>query len=382
MSTGHIRSRGPNAWELKYDIGRDPATGERRTRTATVRGGKRDAERRLRELLSEVDRGVAPDAGKMTVGVWLTAWLDECRHTVAPKTLEERQRYVRHHLVPGLGTIPLAKLGPAHIQAFYSAALTNGRRDGKGGLSPQTVRHLDRVLHTALERARKLHLIALNPTADVDRPRVERAAIITLRLEQQATLLAAASGTHLYLPVLLALATGLRRGEALGLTWKNVDLDAGLLRVVQVIEQTKAGVRIKPQPKSAHSRRAVTLPAVVVEALREHRVNQAEEHLRLGLGPLNLLFPRAAANPAVFSVDFGRLATRAGIKTRFHDLRHTHISDLLASGVHPKLVSERAGHSSVAFTLQIYAHVTPTMHEAAAQQLDAALRRVIGAVPL
>jgi integrase len=152
-----------------------------------------------------------------------------------------------------------------------------------------------------------------------------------------------------------------------------------LLHVVQVIEETKAGTRIKPQPKTTHGRRSITLPASVIEALRRHRVAQAEQHLRFGLGRPDLLFPWWAERPAVFGTAFSRMAARIGLEISLHVLRHTHVTDLLAAGVHPKVVSERAGHSSIAFTLQRYGHVVPGMQEAAAQQVDAALRRALGA---
>ena len=378
MSAGHIRPRGPGAWELKYDIGLDPITGKRRIRYKTVRGKKSDAQRELRHLLGAMDRGVIADAGKMTMGQWLEQWLAECKHTVSPKTYQERAAYVRLHLIPALGMVPLAKLAPVQIQDYYTRALTSGRLDGRGGLSPQTVRHHDRVLHTAFERARKLRFIAANPTDDVDPPRVERAAIVTLRPDQQVALLVEASGTALYVPIFLVLATGLRRGELLGLAWPNIDLDGGLLRVVQVIEETKTGVRTKPCPKTAHGRRTVALTPATVAALRRHKAAQAEEHLRLSLGKPALLFPRWAERPAVFGTAFTRLAAKIGIDASIHDLRHTHITDLLAAGVHPKIVSERAGHSSVAFTLDRYGHVTPAMNATAVQMIEGVLRPALG----
>jgi integrase len=377
MSAGHIRQRG-SSWEIKYDIGADPITGKRRIRYETLRGSKRDAQRRLRELLGAVDKGVGADAGKMTTGAWLEQWLAECKHTVSPKTHQEREGYVRMHLLPALGSIPLIKLAPVHVQAYLTAALTSGRLDGRGGLSPQTVVHHERVLHTALDRARKLRLIAVNPVDDVDPPRVERAPIVTMSAEQQSALLAEARNTNLYAPVYLALASGLRRGELLGLAWSNIDLVAGLLRVVQVIEDTKAGARLKPCPKTAHSRRTVALTPGTVEVLRAHRVAQAEEYLRLGLGKQDLLFPRWAQSPAVFGTAFTRMAKRIGIDASIHDCRHTHITDLLAGGVHPKIVSERVGHGSVAFTLQRYGHVTPAMNAAAVQMIEAVLHPALG----
>jgi integrase len=224
--TGHIRQRA-GAWELRYELPRDH-TGRRRTRTETIRGGsKRDAQRRLREILSEIDRGMVADAGRMTTAQWLEQWLAECRHTVSPKTWQERAAYVRLHLIPALGAVPLAKLAPVHIQSYLATALNSGRIDGTGGLSAMTACHHERVLHTALARARELRLIPTNPCDDVRRPKVERAPKLTWTTEQQAALLAAAREAGLHAPLLLAIATGLRRGELLGLAWPAIDLEAG-----------------------------------------------------------------------------------------------------------------------------------------------------------
>jgi integrase len=370
---GHIRQRSPNSWEVRVTLPAD-GTGKRRVRTETVRGTLRNAQQRLRAILGDVDKGASADPGKLTVGQWLEQWLAECKHTVAPKTWQERDAYVRLHLTPALGVIKLTRLSTDDIQRYLTRALTSGRRDGKGGLAPQTVAHHERVLHTALERARRRHLIAVNPCDDVERPRVERAPIVTLSAEQQRTLLEALDGSDLFVPVLLALATGLRRGELLGLPWSNIDLDAGLLRVVQVIEETKdGGARIKPVPKTKKGRRTVALTPGTVAALRAYRIEQAEERLRRGA---DLLFPHWAGSPAVFGTALTRAAASAGIECSIHDLRHTHITDLLAAGVHPKIVSERVGHSSVAFTLERYGHVTPTMNAAAIQAIGAALPAV------
>jgi integrase len=377
MSAGHIRERG-SSWEIKYDIGPDPITGKRRIRYETIRGGsKRDAQRRLRELLGQVDRGTIADAGKMTTGQWLEQWLEECKHTVSLKTHQERAAFVHKHLIPALGSIPLARLSPAHIQKHYTNALTSGRLDGKGGLSAQTVRHHDRVLHIALDRARQLRLIPTNPVEDAKPPKVELVEMVTLNADEQAALLTTAVGTEMHTPVLLALASGMRRGELLGLAWRHVDLEAGLVHVEQAVEQTKAGVRFK-SPKTRHGRRTVTLPQAAVEVLRRYRIAQAEEHLKLGLGKPDLLFPREAADPKEFSKAFARLADRAGVDITFHGLRHTHVTDLLRAGVHPKVVSLRAGHSSVAFTLDRYAHVSLEMQQEAAAQMDTALRQALG----
>jgi hypothetical protein len=168
--SGHVRQRSPGSWEIRYELPREHG-GRRRTRTETVRGSKKLAQQRLRAILTGIDRGAAADPSKMTTGHWLEEWLAECRHTVSPKTWQERAGYVRLHMVPALGPIRLTKLKSADIQRYLTTALTSGRIDGKGGLAPQTVVHHKQVLHTALERARGLGLIAVNPVGDAKPPK-------------------------------------------------------------------------------------------------------------------------------------------------------------------------------------------------------------------
>jgi integrase len=261
VSAGHIRPRGPGAWELKYDLGADPITGKRRVRYKTVHGKKSDAQRELRDLLGAVDKGVVSDAGKMTVGGWLKQWLEEARHHVSPKTHERYSEIVNRHLVPALGAIQLTKLAPVHIQSYYSDALKSGRLDGKGGLSAQTVVHFDRVLSKALKRARKLRLISVNPAEDVERPKVEDREMQTLSDDQAAQLLAAAATTRLYVPIVLTLATGLRRGELLALRWQDINLATGTVEVVRSLEQTNDGLRFKTPRRNAASARSCCRPA-------------------------------------------------------------------------------------------------------------------------
>jgi integrase len=382
MSTGgHIRARGPGAWELKYDVGRDPKTGRRITKYATVRGKKSAAQAELRRLLGTVDVGQHVDPGKLTVGQWLAQWLKEARHTVSRKTHERYTGIVNQHLVPALGPLQLAKLAPVHIQSFYSDALSNGRVDGKGGLSPQTVVHFGRVLNIAMKSAKKLRLIASNPVEDAARPKIEDKEMQTLTDEQAGQLLAAASTTRLYVPLVVALATGLRRGELVALRWQDVDLDTAIITVVRSIEQTKEGLRVKP-PKTKRGKRPVVLPASAVEILRAHKVAQAEERLALGLGKSDLVFTRVDGDmikPNSFSSWVARVAKRAGVShiMPVHGLRHTHITNLLHANVHPKVASERAGHSRVGFTLDRYSHCMPSLQEDAAIRIDAGLSKAI-----
>ncbi len=379
---GHIRPRGKGAWELKFEVGHDPVTGRRVTKYATVRGAKRDAQRELRRRLDAVDQGRHADPGKLTVSDWLTKWLDLARNEVSPKTWERYAEIVDKHLIPALGALPLAKLQTIHVQDYYAKALREGRRDGTGGLSAQTVRHHDRVLNVAMKRARALKLIATNLIEDVTRPRVEREEIEHLDPSDAVKLLRTAAGTRLHAPVFLALATGIRRGELLALRWSDLDLDRGNLTVAQAIEQTRDGLRFK-LPKTKRSRRVIALSPSVVDLLGAHKAQQARERLALGLGKdnLGLVFTRldgSVINPRNFSKEFSRLVTKAGVRPiTLHGLRHTHFTNLLREGVHPKIASERAGHASVAITMDIYSHAVPGLQEDAALRIDGALRQLL-----
>jgi len=229
----------------------------------------------------------------------------------------------------------------------------------------------------------RLQVLARNPADAVDPPRPRPVEMAALDVADTARLLGAAAGSRLYLPVLLAVATGLRRGELLALRWKDLDLGGGALAVCQAMELTRAGIAFK-EPKTRRSRRRVTLPALVVDVLRAHRREQVVE--RLGAGPayrdLDLVLPGPGGepwNPRYFGKSFASLVERSGVpRVRFHDLRHTHASQLLLEGVHPKVVSERLGHASVAITLDRYSHVLPGLQEDAAARIDRALRAGLG----
>jgi len=357
-------------------------TGKRRVATTTVRGTKKDAEKELRRLLRAVDTGEHVDPTRMTVGQWLADWLHSTAGEVAPRTHETYSDLVNHYLIPALGNVPIVKLTPHHLQGAYARWATGGRRDGKpGGLSALTRRHLHRVLSTALTRAVEQQVIARNPCDAFKKrlPKVERRKMSAITAEQSARLLGAIRDHRVYWPALIALATGMRRGEILGLRWGHVDLDRGVVSVVESLEKTRAGLRFKP-PKSGKGR-AVALPAFAIDELRRLKREQAQALLRIGIGQDRdtLVCARAdgsAMLPTSLTHEFAKFADCAeGVpRIRFHDLRHSHAAQLLAAGVHPKVAQERLGHSTISMTLDLYSHVSDTMQEDAAARLDTAFR--------
>jgi integrase len=383
--TGHIRERSPGSWEIRYDVGTDPATGKRRIATATVRGDRKAAETELRRLLRTRDTGEHVDPTRLTVGQWLSQWLKAVREEVSPKSHERYGEIVNNFLVPALGTLQITKLAPSHIQAAYARWAIEGRLDGKeGGLSPPTRRHIHRILSSALVRAVEQQVLARN-SADVFKkrlPKVERREMMTLSTSQSARLLAAIKHTRVYWPVLPALATGMRRGEVFALRWKNVDLDRASLRVMESLEQTKAGIRFKA-PKTDKTR-AIKLPVFAVEELRRLKRQQAEELLVLGVRQTGETLVCARSDgeplqPQSLTHQFRRLIGRVKDlpRIRFHDLRHSHATQLLLAGVHPKIAQERLGHATITTTLDLYSHVTERMQTDAAERLDALFKTAI-----
>lgn len=380
---GHIRKRGRNSWAVAIYVGRNDQ-GKPRYKWHTVTGGRRKAEDECARLLNQMTSGEYIEPSRTTLAEYLERWLsDYAEVNVAAKTFERYAEIIRVHLIPALGHHRLTKLQPLHIQAYYSLALQSGRKDGKGGLSAQTVIHHHRVLKDALHQAVRWRLLVRNPSDAVEPPRRQEREMQVLDDNQLGTLLKGAAGKSIYIPILLAVTTGMRRGEILGLRWSDIDLNAGTLAVCQSLEHTRLGGLKFKQPKTRRSRRVVALPDFAVDALRKHRAAQGRTRLQAGSDykDNDLVCARwdgSPRNPGALTRAFAKLIADLGLpKVRFHDLRHSHATQLLREGIHPKVVSERLGHSTVGITLDTYSHVTPTMQEEAAKRIDVALRSAL-----
>jgi integrase len=378
---GHIRERSPGRWAIVIDA-RDPATGKRLRKWHSFKGNKREAQTECARLIGEHKAGkvnLAPS--KTTAAEFLAHWLDHMQAQLTPRSHERYSELVIKNIVPLIGSTALAKLQPVMISQAYAKALKNGRRDGKGGLSPKTVLYMHRVLRQALAQAVLWELLGRNPADAVEPPKTERRQMTALDTDATAMLVEAARDTSLFIPVLLAVMCGIRRGEIAALRWRSVDLEHGMLSVVASAEQTKETVREKP-PKNGKGR-SVALPSLVVDELRRYRIKQAEHLLRLGVRLTDdhhvvmredglPLQPRSLTHAFQIFLKAHKLQ-----RVRLHDLRHTHATQMLKSGVHPKVAQERLGHSSIAITLDLYSHVMPGMQDEAAQRVDVALRAAI-----
>jgi integrase len=374
---GHIRKRGKDSWAVVIELDRTP-DGHRKQKWHTVRGDKRDAERELARLLNDVATGEYVEPSRMTVAEFLEQWLETYANSnVTPRTYERYQEIVRLHLIPALGSSLLTKLTPLQIQTHYAKSLQAGRKDGKkGGLSPTTVLQHHRVLHKALECAVLWQIIGRNVADAVQPPRRVRREMQTLDAEQVRKLLQEAEKSEHYSLIYVAVNTGLRMGELLGLKWEDLDFAECTAQIRRSMQRIAGGGMVASDTKTHRSRRSVSLQPTVMEVLKTHKVNQARERLLAGEAYVNnaLVFATplgAPVDPSNLSKAFRRLLKSARLpRVRFHDLRHTHASLMLKAGVHPKIVSERLGHSAIGITLDTYSHVLPNLQKEAARKLD------------
>ena len=332
-----------------------------------------EAARKLVELTQQRDSGLPMPAGHQTVASFLAEWLQGQRSQLRPKSWRRHEEHIRIHIAPVVGNVGLRRLTPQHLSHLYANRLASG-------LSPLSVHHIHATMHRALVHAVRWGLVARNVADLVDPPRVQHREMLVLSPEQVRRLLEAAKGGPLEAVIAVAVSTGLRRGELLALRWRDVDLDVGVLRVVGTLQRDYSRKLAITEPKTVRSRRQVELSAVAVNALRAHRAAQTQARLLLGEDweDGDLVFPNPVGRPQdgshLLLGQFVPLLQRAGLpRIRLHDLRHTAATLLLGQGIHPKIVSEMLGHTTVGITLDLYSHVTPTMHRAAADAIDDAL---------
>ena len=404
---GHLRKR--RTWEYILELGPQPAQrcvscgrrqwveGKERKTCPTCGGGlgetierrqrcqagfatRRVAQAALTTVLSNLESGAYTERSDVTLGEFLLEeWLPVTQNSIRSTTYSSYATHVKKHILPTLGRVQLKKLTPVMINALYAQLLRNGKVCGSGGLSANSVRRVHATLHRALNDAVRWERLLRNPCDAADPPRVggtegeKTQAWTNLELRK---FLEVMRDDRLY-PLWLTLAmTGLRRGEALGLRWADVDLERSRLSVRRSLVPINGTVEVH-EPKTSRGRRLVALDPFTVAVLRAWSRRQKEE--RLEWGPAwtdsGLIFTRADGkliHPERVSKAFRAAVKKTGLpQIHLHDLRHTHATLALAAGVHPKVVSDRLGHATVAITLDIYSHAIPALSEEAAATVAA-----------
>ncbi len=406
---GCIVKRGPKSWAVKVYLGRDPQTGKDRQKWFSYRR-REDAEKHLAQLLTQIHGGATIAITRQRVAEYLEDWRRGHEPHVAPTTAVSYRDTIRKHLAPVFGHVPLPRLSPQAIRDYITQKLA-------AGLSETTVRYHVFVLHEALQQAVRDGLLARNPCDLVQAPRKLRPQMQVLDEEQVRLFLAEAkrSSPH-YRLYLAALTTGMRQGELLGLRWRDLELTLGVASIQQTFYRLGGSKRdgrptqqLFKAPKTDRARRPVALPSMLVEELRVLRTEQQEQRRLFGseyAADLDLVFCQPNGKPLhghnVTRRDLQRVLELRGMREearsrgvpenalpkglpriRFHDLRHCHATLLLQQGVHPKVVQERLGHSTISMTLDTYSHVVPGMQEQAVQNLQSRLFGIeLGSVTL
>lgn len=374
---GTLRRKSTDSWQLRIFRGRDDNGRQICDYHTIYATTKREAEAARTSILHALDTGGYAQPSRLTVAEYLESWLaDYASSNVSPATFDRYESIVRKHLIPAFGTIRLNQLTPATIERSNIRALQGGRIDGKGGLSPQTVIKHHRVLRSALKRAVRLGLIATNPCDRVDPPRSTRLEMTALDEYDTERLLGMARTMEplsLFAAVLLASNAGLRRGEALALRWADIDFEAGVLHVRRALQRSREGLSFG-EPKTNASRRRLSLDHETLAQLTAYRARQTARSLELGEAWRDDDLICAARlggpwHPNDLSREFRRLRERLGLSLRFHDLRHSHASQLIRTGAPAKVVQERLGHASAGFTLTVYGHLLPGMQDDAVARL-------------
>lgn len=405
LNEGSIFQRDDGRWAAVIHIGWRNGKRHRKYFYAATR---REVKGHLTAALLAHQQGLPVALERQTVREFLQHWLEECvRSSVRPRTFVSYSQLVNVHILPDLGHIVLSKLSPQDVQTFLNEKLRARRgnlsklaqpptekpasnqklaarplehaQEAKAvTLSPRTVQYVHAVLRRALGQGVKWNLVARNVATLVNPPRVRRPEVQPLAPDEARRLLNVVEDDRLAALYSVALALGLRQGEALGLRWLDIDLDAGTLTVRNALQRIDGKLQLV-EPKTSKSRRTVALPDVAVAAIRAHRVKQLQERLVAGSRwhDMGLVFTSTIGTPLDgrnVTRHFQKLLRDAGLpRQRFHDLRHTCASLLLAQGVHPRVVMEILGHSQIQLTMNIYSHVIPQLQHEAAGKMDSLL---------
>lgn len=376
QGTGTIRQRPDGRWEGRYTIGRDPGTGKQ-VQKSVYGDTQKEVRLKLQQTAIDIESGIYTEPSRLTVGDWLEIWAAEYLGSLKPNTVEQYRYQIRVHIKPAIGAILLTSLKTPPIQKLYNDSI-------RKGLSPKSVRNLHGVLHKALLQAMKLSYIRFNPAAACTLPRVEKAEVVPINDGKIAQFIAKIENHRFRALYMLALFTGMRQGEILGLSWGCVDFEKNTITVCkQLQKERKVGGTYQLVSLKNDKVRRLQIAPTISAVLQSHRQSQLETRIRAG----NLW---SNQDDLVFTNDFGRhlskvtvyntfkrLISSIGIPaTRFHDMRHTYAVLSLQNGDDLKTVQENLGHATASFTLDVYGHVSERMKQESANHMEVYLKEI------
>lgn len=370
---GHIYKRN-DTWTYVIYLGRDPVTGKKKYKSKDGYRLKKEAQVKLTEALESINSGIFVDTKNITVKDYLLKWLkDYAENNVKYKTYVSYQGTVENHLIPNLGNYKLDKLNPSIIQNYYTSCIN------QNNLSNTSILYNHKILKQAINQAIKWQILKSNPCDAVTPPRKNKPKLKTLTVDEIEKVLNFCENKHIYIVIFLALGTGMRRGEICGLKWVDVDLQKGMIYVQDSLQRKKGESPELASVKTDNSKRAIAIAISTLSYLKQIKKRQKTEKIFLGENYKDDDFVCAwedgrPTSPDYVTNKFSKIIKALGLDgIRFHDLRHTHATFMLKADVHPKIVSERLGHSSVSITLDIYSHAMPTMQIEAAEKLEQAM---------
>lgn len=359
---GHIEQRSKGSYSISIYLGKDTITNKKKYKWYTIHGTKKEAEKFLNEKINELEKGIYIDGKDMLFSEYLNYWYEHCcLPKLAPTTYESYKRNIDKYIIPYLGKVKLQNLLPLQLQSFYNELAKT--------LSNTTVVYIHRIIHSSLKQAMKWQLVVRNVSDNVDIPKRNKYTANILDSSQVNLLIDVVKDTYIYIPVVIAISTGMRRGEILGLTWDNIDFNNSTLCVVKSLVPTKDGLKLL-SPKTKTSIRKISLPPTLVEILKKHKAKHYSNEYVCTLEDGHLITPSSLNHKFKDILQENNLPS-----IRFHDLRHSHASLLLYQGVQPKMISERLGHSNISITMDLYSHIYEATNKEIANNFDIFLKQ-------
>lgn len=370
---GYFRKRG-DKWSFTIDIGRDPETNKRKQKTVSGFKTKKEAVKACAEMITQIENGQYNEKSKVTIEQFLIDFMENVvKPSVQITTYNTQMNIVKNHIIPDLGKKKMEELNPITVQKLYMKKIDNG-------LSSSYIKLMHAILGKAYRKAMEWGIVQKNVIQLVTPPRVEHKDITVWTLDEAKRFLDHSQKRKFFIGYVLAIYTGMRRGEIIGLRWSDINLENNTLSIKQTLTYSNGKGYFK-EPKTKGSKRTITIPEYAVQCLKKHKAKQNEYRLKLGEAYEDhdlvvCSWNGQPINPTDINKDFTMAIKLSGVpQIRFHDLRHTHATILLQMGENPKVVSERLGHSEVGITLDTYSHVLPNMQKELANNFDLTMKQ-------